>query len=148
MGYIEELRKIIGNRPLILVGCVVLIFDKDNRLLLQRRPEGNWGLPGGLMELGESTEETARREVREETGLTLGELSLAGIFSGKEYFVELPNGDQFYAVTVAYAAKEYSGRPAPHEETIELGFFRPDQLPEATNPRIRKMIEHILHHHE
>jgi 8-oxo-dGTP pyrophosphatase MutT (NUDIX family) len=78
LGYIEELRQVVGTRPLILVGSVVVITDDLRRILLQQRrfPEGSWGLPGGLMELGESTEDTARREVFEETNLTLGVLRL------------------------------------------------------------------------
>jgi 8-oxo-dGTP pyrophosphatase MutT (NUDIX family) len=50
--------------------------------LLQHRKDGNWGLPGGLMERGESLEETAIREVYEETGLTLKCLTLLELFSG------------------------------------------------------------------
>ena len=74
MGYIEELRAIVEHRPLILVGSVVIITDSAGRMLLQQRryPYGVWGLPGGLMELGESVEDTTRREVHEETGLRIG----------------------------------------------------------------------------
>ena len=67
MGYVEELRKIVGHRPLILVGAVVLVINENRYVLLQQRtePYGKWGLPGGLMELSESPEETAFREVYE-----------------------------------------------------------------------------------
>lgn len=54
------------------------------------------------MELGESMEDTARREVFEETGLCLGELKLIDIFSGSDNFVTAQNGDEFYCVTAAY----------------------------------------------
>ena len=55
VGYVEELRKIVGHRPLILVGAVVLIINENGYVLLQRtEPYGKWGLPGGLMELSES----------------------------------------------------------------------------------------------
>lgn len=52
MGYVEELRKIVGHRPLILVGAVVLVINEHGYVLLQQRtePYGKWGLPGGLME--------------------------------------------------------------------------------------------------
>jgi 8-oxo-dGTP pyrophosphatase MutT (NUDIX family) len=53
------------------------------------------------MELGESVEETGRRELFEETGITVGKLNLIDIFSGSEYFVKCANGDEFYSVTMA-----------------------------------------------
>ncbi|TCP28745.1 NUDIX domain-containing protein [Scopulibacillus darangshiensis] len=75
MDYVSELRKLVGHKPLILTGAVVLALNKKNELLLQHRTDGGWRLPGGLMELGESLEDTARREVREETNLAVGELN-------------------------------------------------------------------------
>lgn len=83
MSYVAELRRLVGTRPLILVGAEVLVFDRGNRLLLQRRSDsGDWAIPGGMMEPGETLEETARRETREETGLELGQLEFMGVYSG------------------------------------------------------------------
>lgn len=133
MGYIENVRKTVGHQPLILVGAVVLIIN-DNKILLQKRnahPKGKWGIPGGLMELGESTQDTARREVFEETGLTVNSLNLIDVFSGKNYYVKVPNGDEFYAVTVAYYTHEFSGKIIMDEdESIQLSFVDIDDLPE------------------
>lgn len=68
--YVKDIRAMIGHRPLLLAGSNVIILDERGDILLQQRLNGHWGLPGGLLELGESLEETARREVLEETGLT------------------------------------------------------------------------------
>ena len=69
MGYVGEIRKLIGNKPLILCACGCLIFNEENKVLLQRRKDnGLWGNPGGCMEFGETIYETAIREVQEETG--------------------------------------------------------------------------------
>ncbi|GLX68191.1 hypothetical protein MU1_25360 [Paenibacillus glycanilyticus] len=59
MGYIMDLRAIVGSRPLIMTGACVLLC-RNERLLLQRRSDnGLWGLPGGSMEPGETLEEVA-----------------------------------------------------------------------------------------
>jgi len=146
MGYIEDLRKKIGTEPLILVGAVVGVFDEAGKILLQKRPEGVWGLPGGLLELGESTEEAARREVWEETGIEIGQLSLVGVWSGKQYFVKLANGDQFYAVTIAYISTDLKSTTIviDGEETLDARFFSVKDLPERTNPLVKKVIQHYL----
>ncbi len=66
--YIRELRGLVGHRPLVMAGAAVLILDADDRVLLVRRSDDlKWGLPGGLTELGESVEDTARREVHNVT---------------------------------------------------------------------------------
>lgn len=70
MGYIMELRKIIGTRPIIMVGACTILMNEHRQILLQQRKDnGLWGLPGGSLEPGESMEEVARRELYEETGL-------------------------------------------------------------------------------
>lgn len=142
MGYIEDLRAIIGHRPLILVGVKVLIFDKSDRVLLHQRPNGTWAIPGGLMELGESVEETGRREVREETGLELGRLRLLGVISGEDQFVKLQNGDEFYGVTIVYMTDEIAGGQLRTDgvETVDLRYAGLEELPEGLNQRIRQLL--------
>ncbi|WBW96432.1 NUDIX hydrolase [Oceanirhabdus sp. W0125-5] len=148
MGYVEELREIVGHRPLILVGAVTIIMDTENRILLQKRKTtsyGMWGIPGGLMELGESAEETARREVFEETGLTVGKLELIDVFSGKDSYLKVPNGDEFYAVTVAYYTKEISGTfNMDEDESLDFCFISLDELPENIVKSHKKMIDRFL----
>lgn len=142
MGYIEQLRKLIGNQPLILPGAVALVINDKNQYLLQQRPEGIWSLPGGVMELGESAEETARREVYEETGIKVGALELVDVFSGKKYFVKLANGDEFYPVTIAYVTKDIIGGKlqADGVESIDVKFFSTNEFPERTSPLIKKIL--------
>lgn len=91
MSYVQELRSLIGHRPLIIAGAAVLIFDQQHRLLLQHRKDNHqWGLIGGSLEIGESLEQTARREVFEETGLELDQLEWFGVFSGQDLIYEYP----------------------------------------------------------
>src|SRR5438093_7618790 len=93
MGYVEELRRLIGHRPLLLPGANVLVLDGAGRVLLQRRRDtGEWGVIGGGLELDETVEEAARREVREETGLEIGELTLVDVVAGPRFRRTYPNG--------------------------------------------------------
>ncbi|MGR3764624.1 NUDIX hydrolase [Rossellomorea sp. NS-SX7] len=144
MGYIEEIRKLVGTRPLILPGAVVIILDDSKNVLLQQRryPSGKWGLPGGLMELAESTEETARREVKEETNLQLGELHLLNVYSGKDQYIKAENGDEFYVVATAYFTNEYHGEmKAEQSESIKLEFHPLGNLPSNMVGSHREMVQ-------
>lgn len=146
MGYIEELRKVFGSRPLNLAGVAVAVFNEQGQILLQQRRNGIWGVPGGFVELGESTEEAGRREVFEETGIVIGTLQLISVFSGKEFFVKLPNGDEFYPITIAYLCKDIKGGllKADGIESLSVQFFDFDKLPENISPFIKKLIEQNL----
>lgn len=141
MNYVKELRKLVGTRPLILPGAVVMILNNHHELLLQHRTDGGWGLPGGLMELGESLEETARREVKEETGLEVGELTLVNIFSGQNYYFKVSNGDELYSVTAVYVTKDVRGKIEVDEtESVEVQFFKLNELPDALTDEYKSYI--------
>lgn len=147
MGYIEELRQLVGHRPLIFVGSVTVIVDELGRILIQQRkfPEGSWGLPGGLMELGESTEDVAKREVFEETGLKVEDLQLINVYSGPEHFIKAKNGDEFYVVTVAYFTKNVSGElKIDPSESISFQYFYPEELPSTIVGSHRRIITEFL----
>ena len=103
MGYIMDLRKHIGHSPLIGVGATTLVFNNKNELLLNLRTDTNtWGIPGGAMELYETIEETAVRELKEETGITAETLELVTELSGKDFYFEYPNGDKMCTVIVLF----------------------------------------------
>lgn len=151
MGYIMELRKIVGNRPLIMAGACVILIDEQDRILLQRRADnGQWGLPGGALEPGESMEQVARRELWEETGMSAGELALLDVFSGHTFYYRYPNGDEVHNVTAAYVCREYSGQlRTDNDEVMEVKFFRvqdiPNELSPPDQPIIRKYAASIGH---
>lgn len=129
MGYVADLRALVGHRPLLLVGAGVLLVDKQGRLLLQRRSDDDtWGIVGGGVELGESVEDAARREVREETGLTIGQVTLYEVYSGPDCFHTYPNGDQACIVSVILLCDEWTGELTTTEESKELRFFSPSEL--------------------
>lgn len=137
-GYIMDLRKIVGHRPLLQVGASVIVEDEKGRVLLQKRTDNHcWGYPGGSTELDERVEDAAARELREETGLIAHRLELFGVFSGKELHYIYPNGDEVSNVDIVFLCKDYSGTLRPDEEESEqLQFFEAGKLPEKLSPPI------------
>lgn len=146
MNYVQELRSLVGHRPLMIPGAAVLIVDQQNRLLLQHRKDNQqWGLIGGSMEIGESLEETARREVLEETGLELDEIEWFGLFSGQDLIYECPNGDVVVNVVAVYTARYSRGElKADQDEAHQACFFRLKELPKDLSPPDRPVIEQYL----
>jgi 8-oxo-dGTP pyrophosphatase MutT (NUDIX family) len=136
MGYIEEMRALVGRRPLLLGGAAVILLDPSGRLLLMRRADtGEWDVLGGTVEPGETLEDTAHRELREELGLAVRELTLFRVLSGPEFYVTFPNGDEVYYVGAAYLGRGLVGevRPDP-DEVMEWCYFDAFALPAPLAP--------------
>jgi ADP-ribose pyrophosphatase YjhB (NUDIX family) len=141
MNYIAEMRKYIGHETLLTVGCGIIIEDNEQILLQHRTDEDNWCVPGGLMEIGETFEVAAKREAFEETGLTVTDLELFGIYSGEKCFVEYPNGDKVFSVQIIFKSKQFTGVLKQKDiESREHRFFRKTELPANLNPRQKSFI--------
>ena len=104
--------------PSVTVDCVV--FDESDRLLLIRRKHppfaGQFALPGGFVDYGETTEAAARRELMEETGLTAKEVRLIGVYSDPK---RDPRG---HTIGVAYLATIEDGAPIAGDDAAEAEF--------------------------
>lgn len=133
--YVKTMRKFIGQETLLTVGCGAIIEDEQGRILLQQRTDyGFWGIPGGILELGETFEETVKREVLEETGLLITKLDLFGIYSGEKGFAKYANGDQVYSVQIIFYTTDYTGFLESNNESKELCFLHKNELPKNINP--------------
>jgi 8-oxo-dGTP pyrophosphatase MutT (NUDIX family) len=130
--YIKEIRRLTGSVPLVAATASVIVIDSTGKILLQLRgDDGTWGLPGGHVEPGETVEETAKREVLEETGLLAEKMDFFGVYSGKELYNKYPNGDETYFVDSVFVVKKYCGKmQADHAESIDLKFFELSDMPE------------------
>lgn len=142
--YIKKVRKKVGHDKLILnyAGCI--IFDDQNRLLLQKRADsGKWGFLGGMVEFGESVEETAVREVKEESGLDVEITSLYGVYS--KYYAEYTNGDKAQPIVHLFKARIIGGQLINcNDETLELKYFDLNNLPPIFCKQHRDMLDDIV----
>ncbi|MEE3470243.1 MAG: NUDIX hydrolase [Butyrivibrio hungatei] len=134
-GYIMEMRKYVGHAPIMSCSCGVIIENAAGEILLQkRRDNGCWALIGGAMEMGETFEEAAKREVKEESGLSLGKLEIFKICSGRDCIIEYPNGDVTFGPGIIFLTKEYEGEiEVDPKEVIEHRFFKKSEIPENLN---------------
>ena len=131
MGYISDIRKYVGHMPILTAGVGLLVFNDERKILMQLRSDYNeWGFPGGAMELGESFEDVAKRELKEETNLEADELKLIRVLSGKETYREYPNGDKLYDITAIYVVKKYHNDIIINDdESVKLEWFDINNLP-------------------
>ena len=139
MGYILDLRKIVGHRPLIQVGAGIIVEDPEGRVLLQLRSDNHcWGYCGGSIEPDERVEDAAKRELFEETGLIAEDLELFGVWSGPELHYIYPNGDEVSNIDIVFLCRKFSGELMPQAGEVEaLCFFAPEEIPENLSPPIR-----------
>ena len=133
--YIKHIREKVGHDRVMMVGAGVVIY-KDGKILLQKRKDNLcWAIHGGSVEIGEKVEDTAKRELFEETGLTANKLELLGVFSGENMMYTYPNGDEVYIVGINYVCRDFSGELLPEtDETSELKWFDTDNLPDDISP--------------
>lgn len=115
--------------------------DAGAVLLQQRSDGGQWGLPGGSIEIGESVVEATAREVREETGLRVTVGRLIGIYSAPTLqVVRYPNGNVWHYVNLCFECTIRGGRLTTGDETLDLQFFSPRRLPVPLLPHHRVRI--------
>lgn len=132
LSYISWIRSLVGRRKIILAYAAIVLEDGEGKILLQHRTDfDQWGLPGGILELGEDITSCARRELFEETGLTAGDLRLVGLYSDPRYDVVYPNGDQVQQFTVCFNGRRLGGEMRPDGvETKDLLFVTPAEIEE------------------
>lgn len=124
-SYLGRLRAFTGPIPLLAVGARVLIEDKKGRFLILRRSDsGNWGLPGGSMEVGESLMDVVFREAKEEANARLRNVTAFGLSSNpKIEHHTYPNGDQVQNVSLLAHAFLVNDDCFPSDgEATELAF--------------------------
>lgn len=94
------------------------------------------------MELGESLEETAIREMFEETNLRCQNLKLFNVYSGKALYYKYPDGNEVYNVTATYLCNDYTGEIVVEKtEGRDARFFDLDAIPMNLSSTIECILE-------
>ena len=128
--YLRQLREHVGHALLLVPSAAVLVWDEQGRLLLVKATDsGGWQTIGGAVDPGESPEQAAIREAREEAGVEVQLLGIRAALGGREFEMTYPNGDQVAYVSTVFDARVAGGEPrADGEETSAVGWFDPADL--------------------
>jgi len=113
------LSRLYPNRPILGVGVVII---SDGKILLERRKNepgrGKWSIPGGIVELGESLEQTVARETREETGLSVSDPEPIDVVN--QVTLDENGKTKYHFVIIDYFVKLKGGTPKAASDAAEL----------------------------
>src|SRR6266851_1185414 len=115
----------------LVVGSSAVVVDDENRILLQRRSDsGNWALPGGTMDIGETFAQSAIREVKEETGFDVRIDRIVGIYSDPGHVFAYDDGEVRQEFSICLAATIVEGMLLVSSESTAVRFFPLPDLPD------------------
>ena len=129
--YIRRLREFIGTELVFVPAVSALVSDDEGRVLLVYETDPDaWSTPGGSVEVDERPEDAARREVLEETGLTVRLDGIVTVLGGPEFHAHYKNGDEVAYVATIYRGTVVSGECRPDgDEVTAAEWFAIDELP-------------------
>lgn len=124
----------------------LLVVDGGGAVLLQRRRDtGQWALPGGAQEIGESPPQCAVRECAEETGVTAEVTGLLGVYSDPRHIVAYTDGEIRQQFEVTYLGRPVGGVPRSNDEADAVRWFPPEELDSADiHPSMRRQLADYL----
>lgn len=135
----DEFMKMWKKKPMAVTDCIVV---KNSKILLVKRAtppfHDVWSLVGGMMEVGETIEETAIRELREETGIEAKIIALVGVYSGGK---RDPRGT---TMSAAFLMKPVKFGKRHDKEISEMRFFSKDEIPKKLAFDHEQMISDAL----
>jgi ADP-ribose pyrophosphatase YjhB (NUDIX family) len=129
--YIRRLREFVGTELVFVPAVSTLVSDAEGRVLLVYETDPDaWSTPGGSVEVDERPEDAARREVLEETGLTVRLDGIVTVLGGPEFHAHYKTGDEVAYVATIYRGSVVSGECRPDgDEVTAAEWFAIDALP-------------------
>jgi 8-oxo-dGTP pyrophosphatase MutT (NUDIX family) len=113
----------------LVPACGILAVDDDGRILLQRRRDtGQWAIPMGKMELGETPTGCGIRETLEETGVLTEVTGILGVYSDPAHIVAYTDGEIRQEYEVILLGRPVSGTPQANDEASDAAWFTPGEL--------------------
>ena len=136
-----------NGKEKIRLGVAVALLNEKNEILLEKRSDcGWWGVTGGKLDLGETVQDCAVREIKEECGVTieLKNLNLVGVYSNpKEGRILQYPDNRVHLIDVVYWIKNNFFQLKKSDESLELKFFNFNKLPELIVPPAIKPLKDI-----
>jgi ADP-ribose pyrophosphatase YjhB (NUDIX family) len=115
---------------------VVVVNDEDSVLMIRRTDNGNWAVPGGAIDLGESVAQAAVRETLEESGIECEVTGIVGIYSDPRHVIlYTSNGEVRQEFSIVLTARALSGQPTPSSESSEVRWVPASEVPRYTMDR-------------
>ncbi len=130
-----RLRLIRTTQPKFTVSVAAVIIDDDRRILLLNhvlRPAASWGLPGGFIDRSEQPEDAVRREIEEETGLGMKDVSMIRVRTVNRH------------IEILFRARPEGNAEVRSREIMEVGWFALEDLPTGVSRVQRMLIETVL----
>ena len=123
-----------------------IVIDSTGRIVLVKRKDNElWALPGGAMELGESIEQAAVREVKEETGLDVEVESLVGVYSNPHHVMAYDDGEVRQQFSLCFTTRLAGGELQFDDESTDIAWVSEvDLLNHPMHPSMRLRIQHFL----
>ena len=124
----------------------IVLNEAGEILLIRRTDNGNWSLPGGAMDLGESLGQTAIRETLEETGIECRLTGISGIYTNPNHVLEYTsNGEVRQEFSVVFTAEKTGGEPTPSSESSRVDWVAASDLRSLQmHSSMRERIERFL----
>lgn len=132
----------------VVPSSTAVVTDAHDRMVLVRRRDNDlWALPGGAMELGESIVDAAVREVKEETGLDVEITGLVGVYTNPHHVMAYTDGEVRQQFSLCFSTRLLGGVLQTDSESTDIAWASLEALASLDmHPSMRLRIQHYLEH--